>query len=90
MAISIIYRVSHILPGALDAYLSRHDDVNHKFELAIMDAYSGHDGSGANNYSDREEWAEFTDQATAKRADDKARKVITAFHMQVIREGAQS
>ena len=90
MAVSIIYRVSHTLPEALTAWLAQNDERNRGFESAIIAAYSGHVGSGANTYSDREEWAEFTDQAMAKRANEKARRVITDFNMRRITEGGES
>ncbi len=87
MSISVIYRVSHTLPNALDNYLDEKPSENHTFELALINIQEYNCGSGANRYSDREEWAEFETEKHAIDCDNAMRKLITDWHNKAIQAG---
>lgn len=90
MSISTVYVVSHTLPDSLTNFLSGNHIAERHFENAISEAQKGNCGAGSNAYSDREEWAEFNDYATAKKCDDNMRRIVSQFHTKAINAAPQS
>lgn len=82
MTITTIYHVHLDVPDEL-AEVLRAEDQNRAFvqqyEQAIIAAFSGNVGSGSNDYARRDEWADFTYEPAAHRAEAEAQLVIDDF-----------